>query len=671
MTLKKDYDDLCREIWHHSRLYYIEHAPEISDEEFDSLYKKLEKIEGEHPEWISPSSPTQRVNESLTEGFKTVVHKVPMLSLANTYSQEEIEDFIKRIQKLQGGTKQLAFSVELKMDGIAVSALYEHGAFVRGVTRGDGRKGDDITANMRTIVNLPLQLYGPDVPRSMELRGEVFMPRQVFEQLNASKEKSGEPLWANPRNAAAGTLKLLNPQAASARGLHVVFYGIADDSDDCLNSQSEVHPFLRKLGLPTLDYTASCHSIREIWDFAESIRNLRSTLDYQIDGIVIKVDDMKEQKRLGSTGKNPRWAIAYKFAAEQAVSRIKEINVQVGRTGILTPVAELEPVFLAGSTISRASLYNEEEVQRKDIRVGDLATIEKGGDVIPKVVSVDLSHRPAGTQPWEMPECCPVCGSPVVRVKGEVAVRCPNGKNCKQQQIRHLVHFAGKEAMDIDHMGEKAIIQLVQRGLINLPSDIYALTEDQIGQLEGYKEKSVQNLLGSIEKSKEVTLSRFIMSLGIPHVGAGTADVLASKAGSVERLSGMSMEELMEIEGIGGKVAQAIVDYFALPAHQREVSRLLELGVHPHAQAVKQFKGHPFEGKVFVLTGSLEHYTRSSAAALIKERGGKVSGSVSKKTDYVVAGEEAGSKLDKAEKLGIKILSESDFVSMLAINAEE
>ena len=664
MTTKQNYDQLCQLIWHHNRLYYIEHAPEISDEEYDHLFSRLVKLETEHPEWVSPFSPTQRVGESPSEGFKTVEHRIPMLSLANTYSKEEIEDFIARIQK-HLGSKYFAFSTELKMDGIAISATFEKGVFVRGVTRGDGRRGDDITANMRTIENLPLQLFGENVPDFMELRGEVFMPHAVFQTLNDQKMEDGEQLWANPRNAAAGSLKLLDPREVAERGLSIVFYGVVEESTGTLTKQSQVTPFLHSLGLPTLKYSAFCQSIEEIWTFAEKIRSLRTSLPYDIDGIVIKLDDLKEQKRLGSTGKNPRWAIAYKFAAEQAITRIHGIAVQVGRTGVLTPVAELEPVFLAGSTISRASLYNEEEVQRKDIRIGDLVTVEKGGDVIPKVVSVDLSKRPFDTHPWHMPAVCPSCGSPIVRVPGEVAVRCSNEEGCSEQQIRRLFYFAGKNAMDINHMGEKVIIQLVQKGFVKGPSDIYSLTEQQVSQLAGFKAKSVQNLLTSIEQSKKVSLARFIMALNIKHIGTGTAELLAMKTGTIERLSRMSEEELKQIEGIGDKVAQSIVQYFSLPEHQEEVKRLLQLGVTPTTLEVIQFTGHPFESKNFVLTGTLEHYTRSAAASLIKERGGKVTDAVSKKTDFILAGADPGSKLEKGKALGITILTEEEFMARL------
>lgn len=663
MTTKKQYDDLCEQIWMHNRLYYIEHKPEISDEEYDRLFKQLEKIEREHSEWVTSSSPTQRVGESLTQGFKTVVHRIPMLSLANTYSKDEIEDFITRIRKLQG-TKPFSFCVELKMDGIAVSAHFEKGIFTRGVTRGNGKEGDDITSNMRTIANLPLQLYGNDIPEFMELRGEVFMPRDVFQKLNEQKLEQEEALWANPRNAAAGSLKLLNPQEVAIRGLSIVFYGIAEDSTGALTKQSEIHPFLHSLGLPTLDYVATCHSLEEIWEFGEKIRELRSTLDYQIDGMVIKIDDLKDQKRLGFTGKNPRWAIAYKFAAEQAVSRVKEIFVSVGRTGVLTPTAEIEPVFLAGSTISRATLHNEEEIQRKDIRVGDLVTVEKGGDVIPKIVNVIESQRPPHTHAWKMPSHCPACGTPVLKIEGEVAVRCPS-EACPEQQIRKLIYFAGKHAMDIEHMGEKVVMQLVQRGFIKISSDIYTLTESQVSQLTGFKQKSVQNLLTSIEKSKEVSLPRFIMALNIKHVGAGTAELLASKAGTIDNLASMTEEELKKIEGIGDIVAHSIAEFFASPINQEEVNRLISLGVKPQTLQVQQFTGHPFQDKTFVLTGSLEHYTRQAAAGLIKERGGKVTDSVSKKTDYIVAGAEPGSKLDKGRSLGVKILSEAEFAALL------
>ncbi|MBA3723157.1 MAG: NAD-dependent DNA ligase LigA [Parachlamydiaceae bacterium] len=664
MTDKNTYEKLCEEIWNHNRLYYVEHAPIISDEEFDHLLKKLESIEKEHPEWVDPTSPSRRVGESLTDGFKTVEHHVPMLSLSNTYSKEEIEDYIKRMHKLVE-KKDIAYVAELKMDGIAISAIYEKGIFKRGVTRGDGKAGDDVTSNIRTIVSLPLRLFGEHIPDFMEIRGEVFMPTEVFTQLNEQRIIDGELEWANPRNAAAGSLKLLDPKEVSRRCLDVVFYGIADESSGKITKQSQIVPFLRSIGLPTVGLTTLCHTIDDLWEFTEKVRKVRMTLPYQIDGVVIKLDDIKEQNRLGVTGKNPRWAIAYKFAAEQSNTRILDITVQVGRTGVLTPVAELEPVFLAGSTISRASLHNEEEVQRKDIRIGDLATIEKGGDVIPKIVSVDVTKRSSDSKPWVMPDHCPYCGTPVVRISGEVAVRCPNEEGCTNQRTRRIAYFAGRNAMDIDHMGEKVIIQLVEKGFVRVPSDIYLLTDQQLSQLTGFKEKSVQNLLTSIENSKNVSLARFIMALGIKYVGIGTAELLVSKAGDMGKLMRMTYEELIEINGVGEKVAESVVEHFSNTSNIEEVKKLLELGVTPKSFEVKVFLDHPFNAKNFVLTGTLENYTRTGAASLIKERGGKVIDSVSKKTDFILAGSDPGSKLEKGRSLGVKILSEKEFIEML------
>jgi len=660
---KDEYDKLCQEIWHHNRLYYGNHAPVISDEEFDHLLKRLEKIETAHPEWVAATSPTQRVNEKPSDGFKTVTHKTPMLSLANTYNESEVEEFIKRMHKLVE-KRDLPFSCELKMDGLAISVTYEKGKFVRGVTRGDGREGDDVTANIKTIQSLPLQLYGDHIPELLEVRGEVYMEHKVFEKLNQQREATGEVLWANPRNAAAGSLKLLDARETSRRNLSIVFYGIAEESTFSIKSQNEVHIYLEKFGLPTLHQVKKCETIEEIMTFADKVNEMRRSLPFDIDGIVIKLDDMREQKRLGNTGKNPRWACAYKFAAEQAVTQILDITVQVGRTGVLTPVAELEPVFVSGSTIARATLHNEEEVARKDIRIGDTAVIEKGGDVIPKVVSIDLSKRPAHSTPWRMPIHCPSCRTPVAKVAGEVAVRCPN-PSCPEQQLRRIAYFVSKDAMDIDNMGEKVVEQLVKKRFVQTASDIFTLTADQLYQLDNFKEKSVSNLLASIEKAKTVTLPRFIMALGIKHIGEGTSELLANRAGDVDTLAKMTAEELISIEGIGGKVAASVIEYFSDPFNWEEIKKMLSNGVNPQKVNVVNFKGHAFEGKTFVLTGTLQIYTRTSAATLIKERGGKVTDSVSKKTDYLLAGSEAGSKLEKAQSLGVKIISEEFFENML------
>lgn len=661
---QQTYEELCREIWEHNRYYYLENNPRISDQEFDLLLKKLESIEKEHPEWVKPSSPTQRVGETLTGGFKSVLHEVPMLSLANSYSKDEIVDFIKRIQKLTGESNP-AFSCELKMDGIAVSVRYEKGIFVRGLTRGDGRKGDDITSNIKTIARLPLRIFGENLPDVLEVRGEVFMPHDAFKQLNEQRQKEEEPLWANPRNAAAGSLKLLDPRESSRRKLDIVFYGIANEHLKGLNSQYEVHHYLKHLGLPILFTHAKCHNVDEIWAYAEKVRDLRKQLPFDIDGVVIKLDDIRQWSLLGNTDKNPRWAIAYKFAAEQAYTRIVDITVQVGRTGVLTPVAELEPVFLAGSTIARATLHNQDEVRRKDIRVGDLALIEKGGDVIPKVVQVDVSMRPPETHPWSMPSHCPSCGSPIIQVEGEVAVRCANSEKCPEQQLRRLIYFAGKDAMDIDNLGEKVVEQLFNKGFVRQPSDIFRLTEEQLSQLDNFKAKSIHNLLTSIEKAREVSLARFIMALGIKYVGSGTAEALAIRSGDIHQLMEMTKEALLAIEGVGEKVAGAVSDYFSEPKNRLEVEKLLASGIRLQSVKTTAFEGHPFNGKTFVLTGTLMKYSRQQAAELIKERGGKVTDSVSKKTNYVVIGEGAGSKSEKAQKLGITMLSEEEFNELL------
>ncbi len=662
---KQDYVDLVEKLQKHDELYYAKSTPEISDYEYDQLLKEVEKIEHEHPDWILASSPTQRVTEALTEGFKSVTHKIPMLSLANTYSQEEVQDFLKRVEKGLDGQRS-DFYLELKMDGIAITALYEKGHFVRGSTRGDGKKGDDITSNMKTIRSLPLLLKGAHVPDLLEVRGEVFMTKAVFEELNKEKELEGEEPWANPRNAAAGSLKLLDPKEVFHRKLSIVFYGVAEDSSSSLETQEEVHPFLEKLGLPVTPSSLreKDHSVEKILAFAERVEKKRHSLPYDIDGIVIKVNKLKWQLALGATGKHQRWAVAYKFAPEQALTEILDITVQVGRTGVLTPVAELKPVFLAGSTIARATLHNQEEIARKDIRVHDYVLIEKGGDVIPKVVSVDLTKRSSSVKPWHMPKHCPACQALVSHIEGEVAIRCVN-EECPSQRLGKIQFFASKYAMDIGHLGEKNVEQLFTKGLVTRLSDIYRLTKEDLFVLEGFKEKSIVNLLESIEKSKECTLPRLILGLGIKYVGQGTAEALAQVALDIHTLAKMSLEELLEIEGVGEKVAYAVHEFFADSENQQEIADLIKLGVTPAPLQTTFDSSHPFFGKSFVLTGTLERLTRSQASDLIKQKGGKVLSSISAKTDYLLAGEEAGSKLDKAKKLAVPILTEGEFEKML------
>lgn len=653
-----EYRKLCEKIREHDRLYYLENSPKISDREYDQLFKELETIEKEHPDWIFPGSPTQRVGEALVGGFPVAKHSVPMLSLANSYSDEEVLDFIKRMEKLLH-KKEILYEVELKLDGIACSVRYEKGVLVRAVTRGTGFEGDEITNNIRTIQSLPLQLQG-DYPEVLEARGEVFMPKEAFERLNKSSSKQ----FANPRNAASGSLKLLDPKTVAKRGLAISFYGVAESSHDFKSHYDSLH-HLRQWGLPVVVQHTQCKNFNEIRNFADKVEKKRLSLPYEIDGIVIKVDDLAAQKKLGVTGKNYRWAIAYKFAAKQEESVIREITVQVGRTGVLTPVAELEPVFVAGSTISRATLHNEDEVKRKDIRIGDHVFIEKGGDVIPKVVSVILQKRPQNSHPWKMPDHCPACGAICMRSAKEVAVRCPNKAGCPAQELQRIIFFAGKGGMDIENLGKKIVMQLVELGLVESISDIYRLTEEELYQLPNFKEKSVHNLLEAIEASKEVALDRFILALGIPFVGTETASLLAQRAGSLEKLFELTEEELLAIEGVGPVVAHSVLNFFAEEGNLEEIDELLAAGVTPKATKVKQFKNHPFSGKSFVLTGSLEHFTRDEASALIRERGGKVSSSVSKKTDYLLLGEEPGSKYEKAQKLGVNILLESDFKKLI------
>lgn len=663
MSNLDEYHKLLEEIWRHNKLYYVDHNPEITDQAFDLLLMKLEAVEKEHPEWVTPFSPTQRVMESLTEGFKTVVHAVPMLSLSNTYSQEEVGLFLKRIAKLTGKQTH-TYSLELKMDGIAISATYENGKLVQGLTRGDGQKGDEVTTNIRTIKGLPLQLTTKNPPKLLEVRGEVFMPRLQFEKLNRLKAAASELLYANPRNAAAGSLKLLDPKEVSKRGLSCVFYGIAQIEGENVATQFEVHTYLKKLGLPVLKQVAQVTTSDEIFQFADDVLKMRSTLPFDIDGIVIKLNDLKEQQQLGAAGKNPRYAVAYKFAAEQAETRILDITVQIGRTGVLTPVAELEPIFVSGSTIARATLHNQEEIERKDIRIGDMVTIEKGGDVIPKVVSVNLNFRLKDVEKWTMPKVCPSCGTDVVQSEGEVAVRCPNTTACPEQLLRKIIYFAGKEALDIENFGEKVAEMLFKKGYIKTPADIYSLTKEQLATLDNFKEKSIYNLYTSIEASKHVSLDRFIMALGIKHIGQQTAELLAIKSHSIQKLMQFTKEELLQIEGIGEKVAHAILEFFSNELNRLEINKLMERGVAPVAMRHIEFQDHDFSGKTFVLTGSLEKFSRQEATKLIKLRGGKVTDTVSKKTDFVVAGTDPGSKYDKAKQLGIFILTELEFLQL-------
>lgn len=663
---KEEYLKLIETVHKHDHRYYVECRPTISDYQYDQLVKKLEAFEKAHPEWALPTSPTQRVGETLSGGFKSVKHTIPMLSLSNTYSKGEVEEFIKRVKKLLPN-KEVAFSAELKMDGTAVTLHYEKGVLVRGVTRGNGKKGDDITSNMKTITSCPLRLHGKDYPDKLEVRGEVFMPKEIFVELNAEKEEAGEAPWANPRNAAAGSLKLLDPRIAFQRRLGIICYSIADVATSPVTKQHDVHETLKKMGFPTFGpkHIALCKNVDDIFHFADQIEKIRHDLPFEIDGIVLKVNDMKMWDRMGTTAKSPRYATAYKFAPEQAKTVIKDVTVQVGRTGVLTPVAELKPVSVAGSKISRATLHNEDEVKRKDIRIGDTVVIEKGGDVIPKVVEVDKAKRSKSSKPWHMPAVCPSCETKVVRKKGEVAVRCPNVTGCPAQGLRRFFFFASKPAMDIENLGPKVVMKLAQKGLLKTLPDIYRLSQKDFEGIEGFQEKSITNLLKAIEASKSQTLARFILGLGIPFVGTTTAELLAEHFGSIDHLTEAKESELIDLEGVGDKVAASVISYLSNGSNLQEIAEFEKLGVSPKKAKRQTQEGHLFNGKTFVLTGGLESLTRLEAAELIKERGGKVTSSVSKKTDFVVVGEDPGSKYDKAVKLGVKTLSESEFKKKL------
>ena len=662
----QDYLNLIETLRHHDFLYYIKCQPEISDYDYDMLYKKLESLEKEHPTWIIPSSPTQSIKDSLHSGFQQRLHTQPMLSLANTYSEEEVMDFIQRVHKgLE--REDVEFFCELKMDGLAVSIRYEEGVLVRALTRGDGKTGDDVTHNIKAIRSLPFKLSGPKIPKVLEIRGEVFMPKSVFNRLNEKKKKLGEELYANPRNAAAGSLKLLDYKEVYSRELMVVGYGVIEDSDTKIQFQHEVHHYLRSLGIPAFsdDHVKKAKGIQHIFEFAKKIEAQRESLDFDIDGIVIKLDQIKWQDRLGFTAKIPRFAVAYKFHAQKALTQIESITLQVGRTGVITPVAELKPVFLAGSTISRATLHNFEELKRKDIREKDFVIIEKGGDVIPKVCEVDFAKRPNDAKPYHAPSRCPSCHHELLKEQELVALKCPNHTGCPMQNLRKLIFFASKDGMDIENLGKKVVEKLVEEGLVTSFADFYRLTKEQILHLQGFKEKSATNLIDSIDQSKQTTLPKLLCSLGIPHVGKQMAELLTEHFHSLEHLKKAEFEDLMTIDGVGEKVALAIIEFFQDQANLIVLDELIDLGMKIHIPKKADKKDQVLSGKTVVVTGTLQSFSRKQIEDFLKELGAKVASSVSRQTDFVLYGEEAGSKLDKAKELGVKTLSEEEFKAML------
>ncbi len=649
---------LRKEIEKHDELYYRQADPEISDQAYDQLKRDLEALEAAHPEWASGDSPTMRVGDDLVEGFESYVHRQPMMSLDNTYSKDEFYAFVERVEKALE-FDSVAFVVEPKIDGVAVSITYENGKLVRAVTRGNGTEGDDITANALFIDELPGELKGTGLPEIIEIRGEIYMRNDEFDRINAERRAAGLDEFKNPRNLAAGTVKMLDRNEVARRKLNIVLYGLGFCQPEMVSAQSEFNQTLTDWGFPVGERIWKVRGADEAWQAINELDSLRDQFPYPTDGAVVKTDRLDQQDQLGKTSKAPRWAIAFKFAAEQAETILEGITLQVGRTGVLTPVAELRPTQLAGTTVSRATLHNQEEMQRKDVRIGDSVIVEKAGEIIPAVIRVVFEKRPSDSLPFVFPESCPECGAPTQKLEGEVALRCVNAE-CPAQIKGRLQHFASRQCMDIEGLGEAVVDQLVECSLVSNISDIYRLTYDQIASLEKFAEKSAQNLMAAIEQSKTKELWRLLHGLGVPQVGATAAKDLAKHFGSVASLREADVETLVEIDGIGEKTAQGIVAYFKSEANASIVESLFELGMSPTAPEMIDRSEAIFEGMSFVITGTLPTMKRDEAKALIESKGGKVAGSVSKKTTFLLAGESAGSKLTKAESLGVEVLSEAD-----------
>ncbi|MEJ5286247.1 MAG: NAD-dependent DNA ligase LigA [Bacteroidota bacterium] len=653
--------------------YYVKDESLISDREYDQLFQELIQLEKEHPELVTPDSPTQRVSGEPLKEFRNVQHKKPMLSLLNTYSYDEVKDFDRRVRELLEGEK-VEYFAELKFDGVAISVHYENLEYALAVTRGDGVTGDDVTLNVKTIKNLPLkvkEVQFDGIPiRNFEVRGEVYMNYADFVKVNEERVAEGDKPFANPRNLASGTLKLLDPRQVAQRPLRIVLYYLDVDGIE-LRSQSENIELMREMGLPVSPYSRLCKSLDDVFAFIEEWEKRRHSLPFQIDGIVIKVNSLRQQEKLGTIARAPRWAIAYKYEAEKATTVLKNITLQVGRTGIVTPVAELEPVFLAGSTISRATLHNADYIEELDLRIGDTVYVEKGGEVIPKVTGVVLEKRPEWAKKFVFPEYC-TCGlnGRLVRLPGEVAYFCIHPE-CPWQIRRRIEHFASRNAMDIEGMGEKVVDQLVNLGFLKNIASIYELHlhRQKLISLERWGEKKVDNLLEAIEKSKRKPLSRLIFALGIRLIGEGAAKILAKHFKSLDALMNASKEELTSIYEIGEKMAESIVKFFQDPKERQIIEKLREYGLNFHEKE-EQSEQKILEGLTFVLTGELEHFTRTEAKAKIEQLGGKVASSVSKKTNYVVVGKNPGSKYEDAQKLGVPILYESDFLRLIGEGSE-
>ena len=671
--VEKRMTELRAQVARHDELYYRQAEPEISDRDYDALKRELADLEAEFPLLAGPASPTQQVGDDRTEGFVSYTHRERMMSLDNTYSDEEIREFIARVGR-DLERADYRFVVEPKIDGLAVSVTYEQGKLVRAVTRGNGVEGDDITANALTIRTLPRELQadgGAPIPAVIEIRGEIYLTTEEFQRINAEREEAGLPLYANPRNLAAGTIKQLDTAAVASRKLEIVLYGrgYTEPTEAWPQTQQQFHAWVQAWGLPTVERQWTADSADAVLAAIRELDTLRGQFAYATDGAVVKLDAIALQRTLGATSKAPRWAMAYKFEAEQSETQLRDITIQVGRTGVLTPVAELEPVQLAGTTVSRATLHNRDEIARKDIRVGDFVLVEKAGEIIPAVIRVNLEKRSPECLPYAFPSHCPVCATAAIQLEGEVAVRCPNTE-CPVQVRRRVIHFASRACLDIEGLGGAMVDQLVDKGWVRRLPDLYHLRREDLLTLGKSVEKSTDKLLAAIEASKTAELWRFVHGLGITHVGAAAAKDLARVFGSLERLANATMDDYLRdkesvISGIGATMATAITGFFAEEHNRRMVDDLIAAGVAP-AAPLAGGGGTRLVGQTFVLTGTLPTLTRDQATELIEAAGGKVSGSVSKKTSYVVAGSEAGSKLAKAEKLGVAVIDEAGLQALLA-----
>ncbi|MEG6616138.1 NAD-dependent DNA ligase LigA [Peptococcaceae bacterium 1198_IL3148] len=653
--------DLRREIEEHNYHYYVLDNPKITDEKYDALMCQLIKLEQQYPALVTPDSPSQRVGGQVQQGFKPVKHLLPMLSLGNAFSEEELHDFDRRVRSSLG-EEDLEYVVELKIDGLAISLIYQDGLLVRGATRGDGETGEDITQNLKTVGSIPLKLRQP-VPL-LEVRGEAYMPKDAFVRLNAQREETGQQLFANPRNAAAGSLRQLDSKITASRKLSTFIYAIGQMEGQQITSHAQGLQWLKELGFRINPNIKVFNNMAQVIDYIQTWHDKRFDLPYAIDGLVIKVNQLSQQQRLAFTAKSPRWAIAYKFPAEKAITKIEDIKISVGRTGVLTPTAYLTPVTVAGSTVSRAVLHNEDIIKQKDIKIGDTVVLHKAGDVIPEIVEVLPEKRTGAERQFVYPDKCPECGTAVIRVDGEVATRCPN-LGCPARNREGIFHFVSRPAMDIEGLGPAVVTQLLASGLIKDAADLYRLKYQDIINLERFGQKSAQNLLNAIENSKNRPLGQLIFALGIRHVGQTAAKKLADHFKSLVALSQASEEELVAIPEVGPKMAQSIVNWFSQQTNQNLIKRLIQAGINTLGEETTILDNQPLTGKTFVLTGTLVSFSRQQAQAAIERLGGKVTSSVSKKTDYVVVGENPGSKQEKAQKLGVSILAEEDFKKLL------